>query len=769
MVKHFRSKIQVVRQNYRTDLPKVIRGKFKKPLSKKDWASLNTSMGKTDLGSLALNGIDLKDVMTLVKSSKERKARIRQLESGLPQKVIDKSKQLAHFMNTGETGSYLLRNAQAIAHFNKNAGIESISDIDHLVTLYAIESLDKKDQDTLAKLAEDEKEGMEFLVSYLSSQVAEERAKAIESAAVLNYYKGNLPFEMKQDVSLRIADDAEGAKLISMGYKKLEAFKGSNLAPVRGKSYYYSPNSPTVAFSQGIVQNVRQTVSGVDMGTGHTLDTVVNRITKPHEVERITKNLHREKGLHLIPVFNEKGDVIAYEQRIDPKLQALVQDEADLASTIGKWRGRQVEEYLSKFSNDALVQNLVKTYENDLKESKSNADRYVDLFESTDPVIVDALSLMPNDLRAQISEAMDGKFLVQRGMVKDVVGYRKATYTDSWTGITRWSPEAQRVIKNAAVGIMGEKAFTRLREAQRIQENLVLNAKVIIAVKSVVVPAINILSNMAHLAALGVPLVDIAKGSKELTLEIEQYVKNRAKYLEIEADARVEQNPSRKLKLEKRLQNLEDANRRMQIWPLIEAGEFSSVSAADARLQDVQLTSGKLAEYIEGKVEKMPDSTKNLGRYAFISADTPLFEALQKSVEYGDFVAKAILYKDMTKRQGKSKAEALGTITEEFITYDHLPGRTRGVIEDLGMYWFGNFKLRSIKIAARMIRNNPLHSIFGMMLPVPQVFGNTGIPLNDNLLNLLYEGKAGYSVGLTQGFNAIGLNPWVNGFSTLTN
>src|SRR5690606_14070356 len=57
MIKGVRSKIQAVRQNYRDNLPKIIRSKFTRELEESEWASLQRSMAKTDLASLVLSGM----------------------------------------------------------------------------------------------------------------------------------------------------------------------------------------------------------------------------------------------------------------------------------------------------------------------------------------------------------------------------------------------------------------------------------------------------------------------------------------------------------------------------------------------------------------------------------------------------------------------------------------------------------------------------------------------------------------------------------------
>jgi len=243
-------------------------------------------------------------------------------------------------------------------------------------------------------------------------------------------------------------------------------------------------------------------------------------------------------------------------------------------------------------------------------------------------------------------------------------------------------------------------------------QGVVQDFKVLIVVKSVVVPLANIMSNMRHLIMRGVPVMDLARAVPRKLTEIQAYTTNRVRDIELEADLRVavgskDLNEANKIRAERR--SIVDSNKRMSIWPLIEAGEFSAISDAGISRDEILLTSGKLNEYIEKKLNEMPEPFQTAGRYALITKDTALFQALQKSVDYGDFIAKAILYDHLTMKRGKTQIQALGQITEEFVNYDRLPGRFRGTMEDFGLLWFYNFKIRSVKIALSVIRNNPDH------------------------------------------------------------
>jgi hypothetical protein len=193
---------------------------------------------------------------------------------------------------------------------------------------------------------------------------------------------------------------------------------------------------------------------------------------------------------------------------------------------------------------------------------------------------------------------------------------------------------------------------------------------------------------------------------------------------------------------------------------LIEAGEFTAISDVGLTHDDIDLSQGRWHQYIEKRVDKLPEAVRNAGRYAYITKDTALFQGLQKAVQYGDFLSKAIMYDDMVLRQKKTPAEAMARITEEFVNYDRLPGRFRGYLEQMGMLWFYNFKLRSSKVAISMMRNNPIHALMSNFMPVPDVFGPVGSPLEDNFLAKAVSDTLGYSIGPGMGFRAPTMNPW---------
>lgn len=778
LIKAVRAQVQADRQQFREHLPTTIASKFSRKLTNEEWKAMHTGMGKTDLAVLR-DTMSLDEIRDLLTDQKIVDREVNKLEADLQKQagrnwplISRKSKQLAQYMINGTVGNNLLRNATAISRLlgerKTTRPTVDVAQLDKLITLYALEAMSKTDREMLSSLAQTEIEGMDFSTSYLVGQRKDEMAKAkSDSRATLNQYKGYIPSENKQGVSLIVAEDSQFADLIEKSYVRLGTYQGSSANRGSARSYYFAPVQAQAPFSQGILQNVRNTAGGVDLGTGFTMGTMVaGRITDKPSVDRITKALARgERGNEpLLPVYDANGNVVAYEQSIDPNMLKHIEGENHLARAIGVWRGRQVEEAKAQRFNDMLIENLHSMYENDIKMSASNKSQYVNLLGSKlDPVTADALKLMNSETRQKAESLFGpGELWVRRDMLNDALGYRAASVGDAWSGNSRWSPETLDTFKKAMLGVFGNRAYKYVMGGENLVQNLVKEAKTLIVVKSVVVPAVNFLANLYQMVARGVPVKNIAKSIPQKTAEINQYLKSRLRQVDAEAELRAATNPNQIRKLKAEIQSITDSHKRLSIWPLLEAGEFSSIADAGIGRDDILITEGKIHEYMDKLADKLPKSVRNAGRYALITKDTALFQGIQKTVEYSDFIAKAIIYDELTQRKGKTREEALGRVTEEFINYDRLPGRFRGYMESVGLMWFYNFKIRSAKVAVSMIRNNPVHAAMAMLAPTPTMFGNVGLPIQDNIFSIAAQGNLGYSFGFGQGLRAHTLNPWLN-------
>lgn len=782
MIKVTRSMVQQVRQQFREETPRIIMSKFKTKVTDDQWSTMFRALAKTDLAVLR-DSMSHADIQNLFIDQTALDTQINKLEQQIQTNdprhwnlIQTKARQLATFMDTGVPGPNLLRNANAIAALfgekvNKGYRLPPkniVQAIDKLVTLYGVESLSQTDRTSMASLVQGEADGLSFALDYLVGQRKEETKKAIGTKALLNSYKGFIPSEQEMGVSMIVANDKEFLKLKERGYVRVAPYVGSSTERTQAsRSYYYSPLSGRAVFNQGIMQNVRHTAGGVDAITGFTIAQTAGRITDRHHVRRLSALMGSETNAHeaLMPIYNSYGNVVAFERPLNPVQWQRMKPSQHLPKMIGIWRGRQAEEGMSQIFNEKLIDNLHAMYETDIKESSSNRKQYVNLLDpkTLDPIRQDAVNLFTDQTLDYIRDKFGEQFWVRRDMLNDAIGYRSASVGDAWTGNSAWSKETQDTMRKLAVGAFGIDAYRYMVKSEQVIQNLMADARTWIVVKSMIVPMVNFTSNIYQLVSRGVPLLSIARGLPRKLGEIDNYAKTRLAYIDAEAELRAAAgDPIQERKLKAEIQSIEDAWKRLSIWPLIQAGEFSTIADVGMTHEDLELSSGKLSQYVEKLVHKLPESVKNAGRYALVTRDTALFQGLQKSVQYSDFIAKAVLYEDLTKRQGKSKEEALGRITEEFVNYDRLPGRFRSYLENMGLLWFYNFKIRISKIAVSTIRNNPVHALLAFSLPSPDLFGSAELPQTDNLFAKMADGTLDYSMGPEMGLRAPFLNPWFN-------
>lgn len=766
MVKYVRSSVQQDRQHYREELPTILASAFSRKLSDSEWSHLFKGLAKTDISQLMLT-MKPAAIVELLKTPSKLSTAVSNLESTLrtanPRNwasIQRKSKQLANYMLTGKPGPMLLRNAFAIS---KTIG-GNVKDVDTLVTLYALTQLEQPTKDALSSLVQSEGDGIQSLISYLSGQRKDDAHPDPEVA--INMYKGYIPSLPDESTSLRIEDDKEFNNLTEQGYVRIGNYNGSNLESGSSKGYYFLNAPARATFSQGVMQNINTTAGGIDVETKYSLHQTAGRISDPRYVNKIAKRGNNESVQveNLMPVLNAKGEIIAFERSLDPAMLSDLKHDTHLAKMIGVWRGRQVEEKKAKLVNEALVTKLHDMFVEEMR-TKGNAGEYLNLFEVNDPVIQDAVRLFPQATRDQIKKLFgDDIFMVRKDMINNAIGYRTPSIGDAWTGVSGWSEKTLETAKNALLSVFGAKAYEYLVNGEQLLKNAIQDVKLIIVVKSVIVPASNFASNVIQLVSRGVPIQKITTSIPKKVAEVRYYTEQRTRKIELEVDLRKAEGNNDIVAIRKvtnELNSIEDSFRRLSIWPLIEAGEFSAISDTGIGRDEILISEGRLHSYIEQLTDRLPDGAKTVAKYGLVAKDTALFQGLQKAVEYGDFLGKAILFDYLKDAKKLSQEDALAAITEEFVNYDLLAGRFREYGENIGLWWFTAFKIRSAKIAASILRNNPLHALFGLVAG-SHTFNSIDSPLTDNVFSKALDGDLGYSLGMGQAFRAPMLNPWAN-------
>lgn len=760
--------VSSVRQAYREDLPVFLQNAFENHPDAEQWTQLHTVIGKSDFGNLF--DLTKPDVsINLVKSPAKLSNAISDSESVIQKNmdqdvadfVIQKAQQLGSFMVGGEPGLQLMKNAYAI---NKLAGAPNeamVAETDRLASLYALQSTEKTDREAIVEMYENDQEGVTNLIVYIQGLNKEEDMKIISEVAKMNGYKGYVPDHAGKNTRVVIEEDSKQEDLSKAGFVRVGDYTAQDEYSSVKRGYYVTTVKQGGMFSQGVMQQVHDSYRGVDSTTGLTITGNTSGVISGEEIDAINQQLNKGNVTILedvlLPVYDETLGVSHYERAISPNMQrAYFNRRSNLALMLGSWAGRQVEEKFAKQYNLELVDQL--------KDIHSNRDTgldglYVNIADSKldDPVFKDAWNVIPADTKEYIASVFgEDSFPIRKDMVNLALGYREASVLDLWTGKTRLPTAVQKGSQAAAKLLMGDLAMSLLSRGEETTQSIVSNVKDLIVIRSLVVPYMNSQANFVQLSTRGVPLKKIISGYRDKLSEIETYNNNVSRVIELETLIRLNANDQNRVKiLEGQIQTIQDENNRMSIAAVVQAGAYKNISEGITDL-DVELSSGRFGEWLENQVNKLPGGVQTVAKYGLLSKDTALYKGANKAVQYGDFLAKSIMFDHLVEQKGLSRDEAITEVNEEFVNFSFLPGRTRSYLESLGATWFMSFKIRIMKIAMKILRENPVRAMI-----TAGTVGDLGSPVEDNLASVVAQDRLDYALGWDMLWGSPQLNPWV--------
>lgn len=727
MLQQAKNQVSAVRQKIREGVPQNVASKFSRELEPTEWKAMTNVFGKTDIQSL-LTDYKLADVNSWLSDEKTLNAETTKIEVEVSAMqngadYVIRAKELAHYMVTGDNISdHLLRNATAIANLVgsnktiKNAAM-NVPAIDKLVSLYALQMTDQSERTTMKSLLDSEASGVEFVGNYLQTLNRIEASK-MTAYNETNGYKGSLPVLDTGHKQLVVANAKDGAVLVKeYGFTKVDGYTTDRDLGNNTLSYYYSGENLNSGYTQGALQTVEPLLHGVDPVTGQTtslrgsyqLTSKSAEAMARQKSQRIQNAKLGTTGGKLMPVFNQNGEVTGYEAPIANEVrEARMDTNTNLHELLGAWQGRQAEETLAQTFNQALADKLADVWNVD--KGTMRKGEYIDLAKSakTNKVHAQIWASVPRSAQDMLAQSFgNDPVMVREDMLNNAFGYRNFSVSALFTNQTELPTPMVGGLVNVATAIMGPKAPRYMRTVGRYTQDAVSVAKDWVIVRSVSVFTMNLLGNFIQLGQNGVTIKDIFKGQAAKMQEVDAYLRNVTKINNLHSDnlGSTDQNQIKKNK--QTIQRLLDANKRMSIAPLIEAGELPTV-AEGLSIEDDNALRGGALNWMDRVMDKLPKGVSDATKLAMIAKGTPLHNGLNRMMTYGDFVAKAVLFDKLTRQDGMKKDAALQYIQEEFINYDNNPGRTRTWFESHGFTWFLTYKLKIQKILLRRMRDNPL-------------------------------------------------------------
>lgn len=792
---------QVKSKRYREDMPKEVM-KSLSSLKKPEWESLTRSIGKTDITSLATFRNNFSGLADLVSNKVNIKIASNAAYNSIANKYgVDITelqkyiKPLANYMATGRFTSAsepviydVQRNTDAIIR-KMNVSVDNTTyeslrqDLDELVSLEALQRTDEKDLKTLNKILSnvENHKGFAEVWDILAKCKSTDRIKLANHGQLLNRWQGYLPMISTNNKQVAIVDsktDTANALEI-LGYTKAGRYeKSPNDPDKRDLAYYTCDIDPEAQFMSGGLQLMNYTAGGVNLESGLSVAGIKpeSLIDPDLNVTGIEYAISRNGNgkFPLIPIY-KNNTIVGYERTADPRYtEDFVKVDMFLPSIIGNWYGRQNGESELRSARKEVIQELKNMYDHRLfrNENTSLDYKWINLFDpSVDkkyPHIKEGRQrLLSGSLREDIDSIWNkdsGKqprFMVRVDMLEQVVGQRRASVSEIFL-----NPQSE-IAKVAAFCIDKIIGSGRAIRWERNIQRGVVSLKNNIVVKSLKVPAQNITANVIELNMLGVPFSEIRKGVIEKTRECETYLRYQQELVRLEyQQAQQTANADALDKINKRIDEINTDIKKLTIYPLIEMGEFNTITDVTTIREDLALVQGNYGTMLDEKIEQLPDDVKKGLKQLVLTKDTGFYKLLAKATQYGDLVAKSILYDDVLKRQKKGRKQAEYMATTFFVDYDLMPGRTRDYLESIGLMWFYNYKLRMSKVLVHMFRENPLRLLLWGVTPQGLGFSALDTPLKDSFLGrLLGFGPAlsGTAFAGAPGMviTALTSNPWL--------
>ena len=731
-IKKTNAQLYKIKNQIAKEVPANIKAEFKS-LTKEEETVLNNVVLKLDLSCLLPSGSSVFNLQDIIENNSAKDIAediMRQIS--LNNEQIKRIRQLAHYLATGKTGGTgLLRNAYAIAHLTKTSNgymldpsktvtRTYVTNIDRIISLLALTEVPAKDLDTLHGTITRNFTGMKDFIDFHKS-IKNQDLRTMESDPQLmfNYNKGYIPQNISNQVTVQIVTSAEKAQELSkLGYSLVKIINRNPGDHSLGKLYLMKSALPEAAYRQGIIKQNSLSRFGL-ANSGFDKDSLLS--IKAENYKSSDDNL---KDLNPIPVFNANGVVTGYSMDFSSELadEGISKDTNPFGS-LGIWHGNAFTYEMSKNFNLQLVKLNSKMLANDINNKSSDlvekAWRPISEYTAKDRVIADAWAHVPSYVKEAMAKEQNcstSDILIRRDMVDLFLGYRTASVTDFFTGISRWSPKTCNTVAKLALKVLGKDAYKYLAGAERAIQYTSAYARSVIVVRSVVVPFCNICSNILQLRMRGIPLTYIAEKIATKTLEAEQYNTLLNNQLKIRAKIATFPDPNDQgaIKLKRRLEIIEDKIGLLSINPMIEAGELSTINDVGDDYNQSVLT-GTWADKLNEEVGKLPDSMIQAGKWLTVSKDTAMYKILEKATIYGDFVAKSIYY-DWLTEHGTQVNDALIKSMNEFVNYDMLAGRNREYLENMGVLMFYNYTLRSLRTAFDIMIHNPVSALLALNL-----------------------------------------------------
>ena len=769
------------------DNGKMLRGKSKDSVAAR--ASITSVFMRTGAHNL-MGDFDMAGIEQLVTSKAALDTAITSFESKLAVHgraapyYVNQANALGYKLATGIARTkFVNQNAHAISRLSGTGQESKVSTaqaeqaeatLKVLVTLYALRYSDSTAVGHAARVIKaenaraDKMNGLEMTL-LLQKRLETESLERLFGNNPMLMVHGYTSEIYDPNVTIKTANVLEGKALLEQGYvKRSEVPRDPADNDQDVKHLYVLQDGGVPRFVSGAMSNRGMQAKGTTIHNGYTNAYNATGIANASQNATLmqdrraaiadmfrpgpVKDLSKEKGSYLVPVFNEAGNVTNWRYMMAESTKDNVLNRNNrFDKVLGTIAGSIYDKETSREQNMTVVKALHDQFKTDYQ---SNPKSYINIGpKSEDPEMKEIWNLLPDDTRKDIREVWGHNGMTVKVENLDIVfGYRKLSVgtiftkaneerdarklagqrtevmalktIDAWQKLIVMLFEFPLVGTGLKQGMTMEEAKKYARKAganavrtEHIWQAIVSETKDIIVVKSGLVLLGNMSSNIWLLGMSGVPILDVMhhhlvawKGAvswKKDTEELEHLKRLRA----------TGYTQGNKADIDRRILRLEDSLDRNPVKELVEAGLMPTIVEDIDPEDDLYSYKSHLVRKVEGYTDKMNPTVVKAARTAYLAHDTPIYQAMSQMTRLSDFMARYTMYQHLiSKKEPLSKQEATQKVSEAFINYDIALHRSIQYTDDMGITMFTKYFIGIQKVLLDTMRENPARVLTGVLL-----------------------------------------------------
>lgn len=684
------------------------------------------------------------------------------LSSGLKTLHINQAKGLGYYKATDlNTVPFLMKNAHVIARMLGTQYASQITEaqaaqeeakIATLVSLYAIKYSTMAQRQAVAAVMEQENvrtdgNGVDLMLK-LHKDMEQESLDRLFNGNPVQMIHGYTPEIYDAYVTIEVANEIEGARLVAQGYEKSDAVTSDKNVPDASGAYgvkqhlYIRRDGGMTRRVSGVMSLTGMKAKGTTIHNGFmntntyqgtwnaSLQNSVN-IAKQGELAAMASNVNFDpsanKQVNVSPVFDDNGNVVNWTHLMGGHTKdTTLKRENRFDKVMGTLAGSIIDKHKGRELNEQSIGALLDQY---TVEKGVTPWSYTEVGPlSSDPENRELWNLLPEQTRMDIRKVWGRDAIMIRKDSMDIVfGYRKLSAGDflnkersDLDGLQKTARELfhslalYRGMNTDAADDWAKRLGAAVVKGERGWQEIYKEVKDIVVVKNLVTLLGNIHSNVSMLWLLGVD--DGWKRQWTALRGIMAYEDDSKRLAELELKLSSGYAGNDRKRLEQEVIRLKDAIARNPVTRLVDAGLMPTI-VEDVDLQeDPYSYKSELAEKLEQWTSKIPEPIRKAGKVVYMTHDTPLYKVLSRATQYSDFVARYAMYEHLTTgKEPISHEKAVMKALNAFVHYDVPMQRNLQYLDDMGFTPFMKYFYRVQRVLMETARERPAR-VLGMIL-----------------------------------------------------